>query len=158
MPMVYLGLGSNLHKPRRQLARALKHLRDLPRTCLQNRSKIYRTTPFGVKAQPHYLNMVIGLKTSLAPHVLYRLCKDIEHKQRRIHKKTWGSRSIDIDVLLYGQRTIRHQKLNIPHPHLTKRDFVIVPLLELAPDQCLPNGEQIFLTPSVPQTIVGCYK
>ena len=154
MSIVYLALGSNLNMPRRQLSTAFKNLRTLPRTCLHTRSKVYLTKPIGVKAQSNYFNVVIAIKTQLSPHSLFLRCKQIEQKQRRVHKKIWGSRSIDIDILLFGQTTIQRNNLNIPHPQLMYRDFVIVPLLELSPFQYLPNGEAVVLNPGVPKTII----
>lgn len=155
MALVYLALGSNLNMPHRQLTYALKHLQQFPRTQLHSRSKIYLTKPFGIKAQPKYLNMVVALKTRLSPYALLLICKKTEQKQCRVRKKTWGARSIDIDILLYDQKTIQNRGLNIPHPQLTLRDFVIAPLLELSPNQCLPNGQQICFTPETTKTIIG---
>lgn len=157
MPTVYLALGSNLNSPPRQLSQAVKHLRGLPRTCLSTRSKIYLTKPIGVKAQSNYCNVVVAIKTQLPPHSLLLKCKEIEQKQRRIHKKIWGSRSIDIDILLYDQIKVDHPKLTIPHPQLMKRDFVLVPLLELFPKPYLPNGELISLNAGLTKTILRSY-
>lgn len=154
MPIVYLALGSNLNMPRRQLCQAFKNLRALPRTAIHSRSQIYLTKPMGVKAQSNYFNVVVTIKTQLSPYSLFLQCKKIEQKQRRIHKKIWGSRSIDIDILLYGQINVHHRKLTIPHPQMLYRDFVMVPLLELSPDQCLPTGEKMRLSPDLEKTII----
>lgn len=154
MPMVYLALGSNLNMPRRQLSRAFKNLRGIPRTAMVNRSKLYLTKPIGVKAQSNYFNVVVSIKTQLSPYSLFLYCKKIEQKQRRIHKKIWGSRSIDIDILLYGNVSLQKRKLTIPHPQMLYRDFVVVPLLEISPDQPLPDGTKINLNPDLQQTIL----
>jgi 2-amino-4-hydroxy-6-hydroxymethyldihydropteridine diphosphokinase len=154
MPTAYLALGSNLNMPRRQLSHAFRNLRHLPRSALCARSKIYLTKPIGVKAQSNYFNVVIAIKTQLSPYALFLNCKKIEQKQRRIHKKIWGSRSIDIDILLYDQISMQKRKLTIPHAQLLYRDFVIVPLLELSPNQCLPNGNAIVLAADLPKTII----
>ena len=154
MPIVYLALGSNLNKPRRQLCNAFKNLRQLPRTSIVRFSSIYLTKPWGLKAQSNYYNMVMTIKTQLSPHDLFVYCKQIEQKQRRIHKKIWGSRSIDIDILLYGQSTIQRHNFQIPHAQIMNRDFVIVPLLELSPDHYLPNGNKIVLNNDLPKTII----
>lgn len=154
MALVYLALGSNLNMPRRQLSQAFRNLNKLPRTCVYKYSNIYLTKPWGVKAQSNYFNVVVAIKTQLSPYILFSFCKKIEQKQRRIHKKIWGSRSIDIDILLYDQIIFQRRKLTIPHPQIMNRDFVIVPLLELSPKQCLPNGKKIGLGKKVTKTII----
>ena len=154
MPIVYLALGSNLNMPRRQLSNAFKNLRTLPRTCLHTRSKIYLTKPMGVKAQSNYFNVVVTIKTQLSPYAIFLQCKKIEQKQRRIHKKIWGSRSIDIDILLYGHISMQKHRLTIPHPQMMCRECVVVPLLELSPQHCLPSGECVSLSPDIEKTII----
>ncbi|PJD94300.1 MAG: 2-amino-4-hydroxy-6-hydroxymethyldihydropteridine diphosphokinase [Legionella sp.] len=158
MAIVYLGLGSNLHSPRRQIARALQYLSKLPRTTLYIQSSMYLSKPIGVRSQPHYINMVVMLKTTLSPQLLLQHCHRIEHQQKRIRKQTWGARTIDIDILLYDQKTIQLPHLQIPHPQLLYRDFVWGPLLDLSPHLCLPN--QQLLSACVSQndrTIVACF-
>lgn len=154
MALVYLALGSNLHAPRRQLAFAMRALQTLPRTQVYARSKLYFTKPLGPKAQPNYYNLVIAIKTRLSPQSLLLYCRRIEEKQRRYRKRIWGARSIDIDIVLYEQLILRNRALSIPHPRIMERDFVIVPLLELSPSQCLPNGQKIVLGDDVPKTII----
>lgn len=131
MPRCYLGLGSNLNYPKRQLNRALQALQKQNRLMVVERSQPYLNPPMGVKAQPMFYNMVICIETSLSPHALLKICKQIEQKQKRIHKKKWGSRTIDIDILFYGKQTIQSPALKLPHPEWYKRDFVRIPLLEL---------------------------
>ena len=143
MTLCYLALGSNLRSPHRQLSHAINALRQLPRTCIQTRSCYYHTKPMGIRAQPDFLNMAIALHTTLSPQQLLYHCKMIEQKHRRIHKKVWGARTLDIDIILFGQQHVRLPTLNIPHPELLKRDFVIVPLLEIAPNLRLPTGEYL---------------
>lgn len=143
MTSCYLGLGSNLHSPKRQLHRAMQSLRKLPRTSYIKQSKIYMSRPLGVRAQPHYLNMVVQLNTSLSPHCLLNYCHKIEQKQLRTHKAHWGARTIDIDILLFGSKTMHTRQLHIPHLQMLKRDFVLVPLLEIAPQVQLPNGQRV---------------
>ena len=156
MAIVYLALGSNLNMPRRQLANALKQLQSFPRTSIHARSKIYLTKPFGIKAQPNYLNMVVAIKTRLSPKELLSACKKTEQKQSRIRKKVWGARSIDIDILLYEQAVIQQKGLTVPHPQILLRDFVLVPLLEISPNQCLPCGQKVGLKPETTRTIISC--
>lgn len=143
MTQSYLGLGSNLRSPVRQLRQAIKQLRQLPRSVIKKKSRIYVSRPLGVRAQPHFCNMVILLNTRLSPLKLLRHCQFIEHKQHRVRKKHWGARTIDIDLLLYGKRRIKSQSLIVPHNEMLHRDFVIVPLLEISPEISLPSGEKL---------------
>lgn len=143
MILCYLGLGSNLRSPKRQLHKAIRSLHKLPRSVIRTQSSIYISAPHGVRAQPSYANMVIKIYTSLSPTTLLRFCQRIENAQQRIRKKRWGARTLDIDLLLYGNRTIKQNNLVIPHPEMLHRDFVMLPLLEIDPDTQLPNGKRI---------------
>ena len=136
MTRCYLGLGSNLRSPKRQLHKALVALRSLPRSTIVKASHIYSTQPWGVRAQPTYSNMVIAIETRLPAQTLLNYCHRIEHKQQRIRKIRWGARTLDIDLLLYGDKKIHSQTLIIPHPLMFTRDFVLIPLLEIAPNAC----------------------
>lgn len=127
----YLGLGSNLHSPERQLRRAFEHIKLIPRTVILNRSPLYFNQAVGRRGAPPYCNCVIKIATSLPPLSLLTHCLAIEKKQQRIRKVRFGSRTLDIDILLYGQQIIRHKDLIIPHPRMFERDFVMVPLLSL---------------------------
>ncbi len=131
MCVCYLGLGSNLKYPKRQLQHAIASLRKLPRSIMTGISNIYVNPPMGVKAQPMFYNQVMQINTSLPPLQLLKHCKQIEQDQGRVYRKKWGSRTIDIDILLYGDRIIKTRQLTIPHPELLNRDFVLIPLLEL---------------------------
>ncbi len=139
----YLGLGSNLGVPKRQLKKAVNALRHLPRTSLLRYSNLYSSYPVGPRDQPIYYNMVVVINTTLRPQTLLSYCQAIENQHQRVRKKRWGSRTIDIDLLLYGNTIIHSHRLSIPHPQLLKRDFVLMPLLEIAPLICLPNGDPI---------------
>ena len=127
----YLGLGSNLREPRRQLSRAFASLRTLPRSAILRQSRVYHSLPMGVRAQPNYYNQVIAIQTTLPAHALLRHCQAIEQKQHRIRKRRWGARTLDIDILLYGNQVIHTHDLIVPHPEMLKRDFVLIPLLEI---------------------------
>ncbi len=131
MTLCYLGLGSNLKSPQRQLAFAIRRLQKLPRVLVSRRSGFYLTEPQGLKAQPRYCNAVVEIHTNLPPLSLLKSCQNIERIQQRLRKKRWGARTIDIDILLYGNQQIRHHQLTIPHPAMWQRDFVIIPLQEL---------------------------
>jgi 2-amino-4-hydroxy-6-hydroxymethyldihydropteridine diphosphokinase len=131
----YLGLGSNLRGPKRQLNQAIASLRTLPRSIIKKQSRVYRSLPMGVRAQPNYCNQVIAIQTTLPALALLRHCQSIEKKQQRIRKRHWGARTLDIDILLYGHQQICTRDLTIPHPRMLERDFVLIPLLEILTGQ-----------------------
>ncbi len=143
MTCCYLGLGSNLRSPERQLRQAFHQLLKLPQSIITAQSRIYRSLPYGVSSQPPYANAVIALQTSLSAQQLLHCCQRIEKQHQRLRKKHWGARTLDIDILLYGQQVINSHDLSIPHKEMLKRDFVLVPLLDIAPLASLPNGEPI---------------
>ncbi len=132
MTLCYLGLGSNLNYPERQLRMALASLRLLPYSTIKKIAPIYRSKAWGRKAQPPFLNTVIALNTSLDPKRLLGYCQKIELKQGRIRKVTNGARTIDIDILLYGKQKINSRNLKVPHPGMLERDFVLRPLMQIA--------------------------
>lgn len=143
MPICYLGLGSNLRVPKRQLRQGIAALRKVPRSTILQLSGIYSSRPAGVRAQPNYANMVIEIQTSLPAISLLRHCQAIENEQNRIRKIRWGARTLDIDLLLYGSQIIQKHDLIVPHPHMLARDFVLIPLLEIMPSARLPSGQLI---------------
>lgn len=118
---------------------------ELKNTQITAFSRIYDTIPYGVEDQDDFLNMVISIETDIEPVLLLKEIKMIEEKTGRVKRERWHEREIDIDILLYGERIVNDESLNIPHKELTKRDFFLVPLLELNPDLILP-GEGIFLS------------
>ncbi len=129
----YLGLGSNLKTPKRQIRKALSALRKLPRSVLVKTSPLESTKPLGQAYQPQYCNTVVELKTKLSLKHLHQHCIKIETKQKRIRKKRWGSRTLDIDLLVYGTKKVNSKKLTIPHPRILQREFVYGPLFCLNP-------------------------
>ncbi|KTD23100.1 2-amino-4-hydroxy-6-hydroxymethyldihydropteridinepyrophosphokinase [Legionella lansingensis] len=133
MNLCYLGLGSNLNSPERQLRQAIQALRQLPSTYLLKVARFYRNKAWGRKGQPRFYNTVALIQTCLTPQQLLLTCQKIERKQGRIRHVKWGSRTLDIDILLYGSLIIESEKLIIPHPRMHLRDFVILPLLEICP-------------------------
>ena len=143
MTICYLGLGSNLRTPKRQMHQALRLLMNLPKTTLKKKSPLIQSEPSGVRGQPTYINAVVMLKTQLPPLSLLKHCQAIEKKQGRVRKKKWGARTLDIDLLLYGNRTLNKPRLTIPHPRLTQRDFMLTPLLTLDEHVCLPDGSSV---------------
>lgn len=139
----YLSLGSNLKSPERQLRQAVKELHKLPRCVVTHLSTLYVTQPWGRRAQPLYRNMVLRVETSLPAERLLFYCQQIENKHQRLRKKHWGARTLDIDLLLYGTQQIKSPRLTVPHRYMLQRDFVLIPLLEISPNVCLPGGEPI---------------
>ena len=136
----YVGLGSNLDDPRRQLEQALAAMASIPRTRLVAISGFYRNPPLGPPGQPDYLNAVAGLLTRLEPEGLLAALQEIETAQgRRRDGPRWGPRNIDLDLLLHGATRRDDAGLALPHPGLRERAFVLVPLAEIAPGLRLPG-------------------
>lgn len=131
---VYLGLGSNLGDRAAYLRQAVDALGRLPGTRVLRLSSLYETRPWGLAEQPHYYNLVVELETSLAADELLRQALAIEAALGRVRTVRFGPRTIDIDVLLYGDQTFDTPELTVPHPRMLQRAFVLVPLAELAPD------------------------
>ncbi|MDF3054304.1 MAG: folK [Gammaproteobacteria bacterium] len=141
MTDVYIGLGSNLSNPLRQVQQGLDALSRLPHTILKTRSNIYTTRPIGLLEQPDFFNAVCQLETSLSPEALLDALLTIERKQLRIRgPEKNGPRTLDLDILIYGKHQILTQRLEIPHPRLTERAFVVVPLMEIAPKLVLNDN------------------
>lgn len=136
----YVGLGSNLEQPVRQVQNALAALAIIPGTRVFAHSRLYRSLPQGPQDQPDFINAVAALDTNLsAPDLLHAL-QNIELQQGRIRSaEKWGPRTVDLDLLLYGSSTYRDNDLIVPHPHVHQRDFVLVPLLEITPEIEIPG-------------------
>lgn len=133
MESVYIALGSNLHQPKIQLDTAVKFIQRLPRSNFVAVSPYYCTDPVGPVGQKAYLNAVARIESRLPPlELLYRMQRQ-ENRQLRKRGVHWGPRTLDLDLLLYGQRVIRHRDLEVPHYAMTIRDFVLMPLLDVAP-------------------------
>ena len=138
MERVYIGLGSNLADPQKQLRGALQALADLPQSSLAAVSSLYASDPLGPADQPRYVNAVAALDTSLAPLDLLDALQRIEQAQGRERKaERWGPRTLDLDILLFGDRLIAEPRLQVPHYHLQARAFVLYPLAEVAPAELL---------------------
>ena len=144
MERVYIGLGSNLAEPLRQLQAALAAIAELPHSELVTTSSFYASDPLGPPDQPRYVNAVAALDTELAPLELLDALQRIEQEQGRVRKaERWGPRTLDLDILLFGQRLIDEPRLQVPHYHLHARAFVLYPLAELAPQLTLADGRQL---------------
>ena len=137
---VYLGLGSNLGDRQENLDKALEYLSQ--RLRLAEVSSVYDTEPMGNPEQPRFLNMVCQVNTMLKPKELLILAKGIERKMGRIPGRPNSPRTIDIDILFYGDEVIKMPDLVIPHPRLTERAFILVPMAEIAPDLVHPVNKK----------------
>lgn len=140
MVIAYLGLGSNLGDRKENLARALRLLSQ--QVVVERLSSIYETEPVGYKNQPLFLNVVCRISTRLHPVRLLQLAKEIEARLGRVTSFPNAPRIIDIDILLYGNKILNSEELTIPHPRLTERAFVLVPLAEIAPDLRHPTNRK----------------
>lgn len=137
--VAYIGLGSNLERPAQQVRAAMHELDDLAGTRLVRQSSLYESPPLGSQDQPDYVNAVAMLETSLEAHSLLDLLQAVEQRHGRERGEHWGPRTLDLDLLLYGGDRIDSPRLQVPHPQMSGRAFVLVPLFELAPDLVLPG-------------------
>lgn len=135
----YIGLGSNLDGPVDQLQRAFGELHQLPQTRLVNRSPLYRSPPLGPAGQPDYVNAAAWLQTMLEPYALLDGLQAIERLHGRERGQRWGPRTLDLDLLVYGERQIDSERLVVPHPQMHRRAFVLLPLHDVAPALFLPG-------------------
>ena len=126
--VVYIGLGSNLQNPESQVRRAIQALGELPGSGVQAASSLYRSTPMGPQDQPEYVNAVVQLATGLSPGELLDRLQRVEQAHERVRGQHWGPRTLDLDILLYGDEVIATERLQIPHPGLAQRNFVLYPL------------------------------
>lgn len=138
----YLGLGGNLGDPRQAMAAALQLIDAHPRCEVTAVSSVYKTPPWGEVVQPDFLNCVAAIRTSLPPRDLLDLCLGTENALKRVRKQPGGPRVIDVDVLTYSGQTLKQPGLEIPHPRMTLRAFVLLPLREIAPELTL-NGRSL---------------
>ncbi len=136
----YIGLGSNLDEPRNHVRRALQELAALPASRLLARSSLYRSDPMGPPGQPDYINAVALLESTLDAHSLLDELLALEQIHQRVRHERWGPRTLDLDLLLYGEQQIASERLSVPHPGMHERNFVLWPLAELAPELQLPDG------------------
>ncbi len=128
----FLGLGSNLKNPTKQLKVAIKHINNLPRTKIIKLAPWYQSKAWGVTDQHDFINTVIEIRTLLTPMALLKAIKTIEYRlMHRQFNQRWHARVIDIDILLVGRQLINRKELTIPHPWIAQRPFVWLPLLKL---------------------------
>lgn len=140
----YVGLGSNLGEPPAQLRSALAALGGIPATRLVAESALYRNPPMGPQDQPEYVNAVAALLTTLTAGELLRALQQVETDfGRKRDGPRWGPRTLDLDLLLFGDLRLASDELTLPHPGLTSRPFVLIPLHEVAPALRIPGGPSI---------------
>jgi 2-amino-4-hydroxy-6-hydroxymethyldihydropteridine diphosphokinase len=140
----YIGLGSNLAAPAQQLKSALQALHQHEQISLQSCSHLYQSAPMGPKDQPDYVNAVCCLTTSLAPLALLDVLQGIEQDHGRERKgEKWGPRTLDLDMLTFNDLRLNSERLTLPHYGMAHREFVLVPLFEIAPDLVMQDGKSL---------------
>ncbi len=137
MSIAYIGIGSNLGNREENCRKAITLLTGKSIKILKC-SSLYETEPWGVKEQPEFINMAVEIETHMEPLELLRAIKEIENGMGRREGLRWGPRVMDLDILLYDDLILRTQELEIPHPRLRDREFVLKPLSEIAPDKIHP--------------------
>jgi 2-amino-4-hydroxy-6-hydroxymethyldihydropteridine diphosphokinase len=137
--LAYIGIGSNLDGPQAQVERAFEELARLPRTRLAARSSLYRTTPVGYAAQPDFVNAVAAIDTELSAHELLAALQTLEARHARRRSFANAPRTLDLDLLLFGEARIDERDLQVPHPRMHERAFVLAPLIEIAPQAAIPG-------------------
>jgi 2-amino-4-hydroxy-6-hydroxymethyldihydropteridine diphosphokinase len=142
--VAYIGLGSNLGNSVENLQSALKAIESHSQMVLNASSQFYSSSPMGPQDQPDYVNAVCRIKTSLQPQELLGTLQDIEnnHGRERIGDR-WGPRTLDLDILLYNDLILNTQNLTLPHYGMQEREFVLVPLFEIAPDKIMQDGRSL---------------
>lgn len=141
----FIGLGSNLGERENMIRMALDDLARLPETTLVRASSLYDTEPVGETEQPNFLNAVAQIDTALTARQLLWNLMLIEKRLGRVRTKKWGPRTVDLDLLLYGDLIVEEEDLQVPHPELTRRSFVLVPLVELDPGLVHPGTGETML-------------
>ena len=136
--LAYISLGSNLNNPKAQIEKALSAINRAEEVSLKEISSFYESRPLLDMPGPNYINAVCGVDTSLSAIDLLDVCQSIEDDQKRVREVKWGSRTIDLDILLYEHQVISNERLSIPHPEIANRAFVLVPLHEIDKEMKVP--------------------
>lgn len=139
----YIGIGSNIGDRKKNIDSAIDMLNGADGTVVSAVSSYINTLPVGYTDQPDFLNAAVELKTALSPQKLLEVCQNIERELKRARDIKWGPRTIDLDILLYGEAVLNEENLIIPHPRMHEREFVMKPLNEIAPQAFHPVLEQI---------------
>jgi 2-amino-4-hydroxy-6-hydroxymethyldihydropteridine diphosphokinase len=142
----YIGIGSNLESPAGNCLKAVESLDTHPKVTLVARSSLYQSEPFGNTDQDWFVNCVVQITTSLTPEELLHICLSIEQAMGRARAEKWGPRIIDLDILFYNDLIIKQAGLEIPHPGITERSFVLAPMNEITPDYIHPKHKQSIQT------------
>ena len=141
MTLAYIAIGSNLASPLEQVNAAITALGEIPHSQIVARSAFYRTPPLGPQDQPDYLNAAVALETTLDADTLLDHTQRIELAQGRVRKaERWGPRSLDLDIMLFGDEVINTPRLTVPHYDMHNRGFMLWPLFEIAPEVLFPDG------------------
>lgn len=144
MTRAYIALGSNQASPLEQVTSALEALTALPESQVIAISSFYRTPPLGPADQPDYLNAAVAIETALKPEVLLSYTQKIEREHGRVRKaERWGPRTLDLDIMLFGDVIIRTPDLIIPHYDMANRAFMLIPLLDISPACTFPDGQPV---------------
>jgi 2-amino-4-hydroxy-6-hydroxymethyldihydropteridine diphosphokinase len=138
-----IALGSNIEDPEAQVTRAFDEISALPQTRLIRRSRLHRTKPVGYADQPDFVNAMALVETALTPRALLDALLAIEQKHGRKRTIPNGPRTLDLDIIVYGDRVIDEPGLKVPHPRATEREFVMVPLKEVWPDVVIPGPDGV---------------
>jgi len=144
MTLAYIALGSNQASPLDQVNAAITALGEIPQSRIVAVSSLYRTPPLGPPDQPDYLNAAVALETALEPEMLLDHTQRIELQQGRVRKaERWGPRTLDLDIMLFGDLTLNTERLTVPHYDMKNRSFMLWPLFEIAPDLHFPGGTSL---------------
>lgn len=144
MTLAYIAIGSNLSSPLEQVNAAIKAIGEIPQSRIVAVSSFYRTPPLGPQDQPDYLNAALALDTALEPEALLDHTQRIELQQGRVRKaERWGPRTLDLDIMLFGDRLIQSERLTVPHYDMHNRGFMLWPLFEIAPELHFPHGKSL---------------
>lgn len=144
MNTVYIGLGSNLADPKQQIIDAISAIKKIALCQVTQISQLYFSRPMGPQDQPDYMNAVLALETTFSPLELLDQLQHIENTAGRIRKDNrWGPRVLDLDILLFGNEIIENERLTVPHYGMKVREFVLLPLAEIAPNLHMPDGSKI---------------
>lgn len=144
MITAYIAVGSNLSDPVAQAKQAIEALKSVPKSRFIATSSLYSSTPMGPQDQPDYINAVVAIETTLTALELLDCTQAIEQEHGRVRKEErWGPRTLDLDIILYGNEVIDSKRLTVPHYGMKVREFVLYPLAEIAPDLQLPDGTEL---------------
>lgn len=151
---VYIAIGSNLASPLEQVNAAIQAIGEIPDSRIMAVSSFYRTPPLGPQDQPDYLNAAVALETTLAPEALLDHTQRIELQQGRVRKaERWGPRTLDLDIMLFGDEVINTERLTVPHYDMKNRGFMLWPLVEIASELLFPGNTPLrtYLAQNYPQ-------